>query len=70
MTDFVQIYRGYVKKYYLASQEGFFEKKKLFFYLQKKGMENGIKISKKISDTCHLPKKNASWLTAFILSKQ
>ena len=29
--------RAYVRKYYLVSQESFFENKILFFYLQKTG---------------------------------
>ena len=54
-TTFVQIYRAYVKKYFLVSQS--FVEKKICSFIYKKLMKNGIKIFKKISNTCHLSKK-------------
>ena len=44
------------KQYYLVSQESFCEKKIVSFYLQITD-ENGVKIFKKILNTCHLPRK-------------
>ena len=53
--NFVQIYRAYVKKYYLVSQESFIENNFVFsFYLQKKMMKNGDQIFKKNLNTCLL----------------
>ena len=37
--------------------------KKICSFIYKKLMKNGVKIFKKISNTCHLPNKNASWFT-------
>ena len=53
-TDFVPIYMAYVKKHHLVSQDSFFFN---FSFINKKLNKNRVK--RKISNICHLPKKNA-----------
>ena len=61
--------RSDIKKFYLVSQESFFEEKNLFFYLQKTDEIEDQNFQKNFK---HLPfaKENASWLTALTVLKQ
>ena len=54
--DFVQIYRAYLKKYYLVSQESFFEKKTVLLFT-KNWCKMGWKFSKKFQTPAIFQKK-------------